>query len=227
MWGQPICEHICCKNECWETFSLWFWISHCELMQGVNRFGPYLMDYGFSFTCSAQNLCFDVNWFYALLRFNCTSKPSLTSKPLLTIALKILKTIEKPLIPMVGPSKNIQWWWSNVVKTIEKPLKSMVAWKKTLTIPSLWKIDHRSGLSLNNSFLGNPPEQQRPLGGRSRSWRSVMVIVVLITLGDNHDSDLICLLWSMSCLWCLSLCSHKRWWTHSSRSSPREFRRLL
>ena len=44
-----------------------------------------------------------------LLRFNCTSKPSLTSKPLLTIALKILKTIEKPLIPMVGPSKNIQW----------------------------------------------------------------------------------------------------------------------
>ena len=157
----------------------------------------------------------------ALFRFNGTSKPSLT------IALKILKTIEKPLIPMVGPSKNIQWWWSNVVKTIEKPLKSMVAWKKTLTIPSLWKIDHRSGLSLNNSFLGNPPEQQRPLGGRSRSWRSVMVIVVLITLGDNHDSDLICLLWSMSCLWCLSLCSHKRWWTHSSRSSRREFRRLL
>ena len=63
----------------------------------------------------------------ALFRFNGTSKPSLT------IALKILKTIKKPLIPMVGPSKNIQWWWSNVVKTIEKPLKSMVAWKKTLT----------------------------------------------------------------------------------------------
>ena len=49
----------------------------------------------------------------ALFRFNGTSKPSLT------IALKILKTIEKPLISMVGPSKNIQWWWSNVVKTIE------------------------------------------------------------------------------------------------------------
>ena len=78
----------------------------------------------------------------ALFRFNGTSKPSLT------IALKILKTIEKPLIPMVGPSKNIQWWWSNVVKTIEKPLKSMVAWKKTLTIPSLWKIDHCCGLTL-------------------------------------------------------------------------------
>ena len=78
----------------------------------------------------------------ALFRFNGTSKPSLT------IALKILKTIEKPLIPMVGPSKNIQWWWSNVVKTIEKPLKSMVAWKKTLTIPSLWKIDHRCGLMM-------------------------------------------------------------------------------
>ena len=35
----------------------------------------------------------------ALFRFNGTSKPSLT------IALKILKTIEKPLTPMVGPSK--------------------------------------------------------------------------------------------------------------------------
>ena len=41
----------------------------------------------------------------ALFRFNGTSKP------LLTIDLKILKTIEKPLIPMVGPSKNIQWWF--------------------------------------------------------------------------------------------------------------------
>ena len=55
------------------------------------------------------------------------TKLSLTSKPLLTIALKILKTIEKPLIPMVGPQKNIQWWWSNFVKTIEKPLTAMVA----------------------------------------------------------------------------------------------------
>ena len=127
MWGQPICEHICCKNECWETFSLWFWISHCELMQGVNRFGPYLMDYGFSFTCSAQNLCFDVNWFYALLKFNGTSKPLLTSKPSLTIALKILKKHRKTIgtngwalkktfngdFPMMSkPSKNhrSQWW---------------------------------------------------------------------------------------------------------------------
>ena len=33
------------------------------------------------------------------------TKPSLTSKQLLTIALKILKTIEKPLVPMVGPPK--------------------------------------------------------------------------------------------------------------------------
>ena len=46
----------------------------------------------------------------------------------------------------LDPQKNIQWWWSNVVKTIKKPLSSMVAWKKTLTIPSLWKIDHRRGL---------------------------------------------------------------------------------
>ena len=76
---------------------------------------------------------------------NGTSKQSLTSKPSLTIALKILKTIEKPLTPMVGPSKNIQWWWSNVAKTIEKPLTSMVAWKKNINHsialknwPSLW-----------------------------------------------------------------------------------------
>ena len=88
------------------------------------------------------------NWFHAHFRCNGTSKPSLTPKPLLTIALKILKTIEKPLTPMVGPSKNIQWRWCNSVKTIERPLKSMVAWKKTLTIPSLWKIDHRCGLEL-------------------------------------------------------------------------------
>ena len=85
-----------------------------------------------SFTCSAQNLRFVVNWFYALFMCNGTSKPSVTSKPSLTIALKILKTIEKLLTPMVGPSKNIQWWWSNIVKTIEKPLKSMVAWKKNI-----------------------------------------------------------------------------------------------
>ena len=75
-----------------------------------------------------------------------TSKPLLTSKPSLTIAIKISKTIEKPLKPMVGPSKNIQWWWSNDIKTIKKPLKSIVAWNKTLTIPLLWKIDHRCGL---------------------------------------------------------------------------------
>ena len=99
-----------------------------------------------SFTCSDQNLCFVVNWFYTLLRFNGTSKSSLTSKPSLTIALKILKTIEKPLKPVVGPSKNIQWWWSSVVKTIKKPLTSNGGLKKTLTIPSLWKIDHRCGL---------------------------------------------------------------------------------
>ena len=36
---------------------------------------------------------FKVQWY---------TKPSLTSKPSLTIALKILKTIEKPLKPMVG-----------------------------------------------------------------------------------------------------------------------------
>ena len=99
-----------------------------------------------SFARSAWNLHFVANWFYALFLCDGTCKPLLTSKPSLTIALKISKTIEKPSKPMVGPSKNIQWWWSNGIKTIEKPLKSMVAWKKTLTIPSLWKIDHRCGL---------------------------------------------------------------------------------
>ena len=59
-----------------------------------------------------------------------TNSALLASKPSLTIALKILKTIEIPLTPMVGPSKNIQWWWCNIVKTIEKLLQSMVAWKK-------------------------------------------------------------------------------------------------
>ena len=54
---------------------------------------------------------------------------------------------------MVRPSKNIQWWWSNSIKTIEKPLKSMMAWKKTLTIPSLWKIDHRCGLIVTLFFF--------------------------------------------------------------------------
>ena len=46
---------------------------------------------------------------------------------------------------MVGPFKNIQWWWSKGNKTIEKPSKSMVAWKKNInhsialkSWPSLW-----------------------------------------------------------------------------------------
>ena len=102
-----------------------------------------------SFARSAWNLHFVANWFYALFLCDGTCKPLLTSKPSLTIALKISKTIEKPLKPMVGPSKNIQWWWSNSIKTIEKPLMSMVVWKKTLTIPSLLKIDHRRGLLCN------------------------------------------------------------------------------
>ena len=83
------------------------------------------------FLCKLYNINLTAQKKYSIKnqRDSMISKPSLTSKPLLTIAL-ILKTIEKPLKPMVGPSKNIQWWWSNVVKTIEKPLISMVAWKK-------------------------------------------------------------------------------------------------
>ena len=110
-------------------------------------FGPYHMDYGFSFTCSAQNLCFDVNWFYALLRFNCTSKPSLTSKPLLTIALKILKTIEKPLVPMVGPPKKHSMVMVQLCQNHWKTIDGNGGLKKILNIPSPWKINHRCGLS--------------------------------------------------------------------------------
>ena len=43
------------------------------------------------------------------------SKPLETSKPSLTIAPEILKTIEKPLKSRVGPTKRNQWWWSNGV----------------------------------------------------------------------------------------------------------------
>ena len=65
--------------------------------------------------------------FYALFRLNGSSKPSLTSKPLLTIALKILKTIEKPLVPMVGPPKKHSMVMVQLCQTIEKPLTAMVA----------------------------------------------------------------------------------------------------
>ena len=102
----------------------------------------------FIYACSKFAFLLKIDFRHFLgLRCNGTSKPLITSKPSLTIALKILKTIKKPLTPMVGPSKNIQWWWCTIFKTIEKPLKSMVAWEKTLTIPSLWKIDHRYGLA--------------------------------------------------------------------------------
>ena len=73
---------------------------------------------------NAMNLHFVENWFYAL---SCAMVLQTISKPSLTIALKISKTIEKPLKTIVGPSKNIQWWWSKGVKTIEKPSESMVA----------------------------------------------------------------------------------------------------
>ena len=42
--------------------------------------------------------------------------------------------------------KNIQWWWLRGSKTIEKPLIAMVPPKKFITIPSLWKNDHRWSL---------------------------------------------------------------------------------
>ena len=95
---------------------------------------------------SAQNLCFVVNRFYALFRLNGSSKPSLTSKPLLTIALKILKTIEKPLVPMVGPPKKHSMVMVQLCQNHWKTIDGNGGLKKTLTIPSPWKIDHRCGL---------------------------------------------------------------------------------
>ena len=73
------------------------------------------------------------------------------SKPSLTIAPKFGKTIEKPSISMVYLQKNIQWWWSRDGKTVEKPSMAMVPWKKNITIPLLWKNDHRRSLIWNNT----------------------------------------------------------------------------
>ena len=67
-------------------------------------------------------------------------------KPLLTIVPEFGETIEKPSIAMVNQWKNIQWWWLRGSKTIEKPLIAMVPPKKFITIPSLWKNDHRWSL---------------------------------------------------------------------------------
>ena len=128
----------------WDIFSVVLWEFHtvkwCKESQDMVHITRTLRMFIYVFS-------FIENWFYALFRCNGTSKPWLTLKPLLTIALKILKTIKKSLTPMVGPSKNIQWWWCNIVKTIEKPLKSMVAWKKNINHsialknwPSLWSI---------------------------------------------------------------------------------------
>ena len=78
----------------------------------------------------------------------------LTSKPSLTIALKILKTIEKPLTPMVGPSKT----FNGDGATLSKPLKNHWSqWWPEKNInhstplknwPSLWS----TGLSICHLF---------------------------------------------------------------------------
>ena len=75
------------------------------------------------------------------------TKPLLTSKPLLTIALKILKTIEKPLVPMVGPPKKhsmvLVQLCQNHWKTIDgngglkKNINHSIALKNW---PSLWSM---------------------------------------------------------------------------------------
>ena len=74
------------------------------------------------------------------------TKLRLTSKPLLTIALKILKTIEKPLVPMVGPPKKHSMVMVQLCQNHWKTIDGNGGLKKTLTIPSPWKIEHRWGL---------------------------------------------------------------------------------
>ena len=114
---------------------------------------------------SAQNLCFVVNRFYALFRLNGSSKPSLTSKPLLTIALKILKTIEKPLVPMVGPPKKHSMVMVQLCQNHWKTIDGNGGLKKTLTIPSPWKIDHRCGLRQGDRRGGWRPKQAQHTHG--------------------------------------------------------------
>ena len=73
-----------------------------------------------------------------------------TSKPLLTIALKILKTIEKPLVPMVGPPKKhsmvmvqlCQNHWKTIDGNggLKKNINHSIALKNS---PSLWSIGCR------------------------------------------------------------------------------------
>ena len=84
-------------------------------------------------------------WYYHhLVIWSWPGTPSLTSKPLLTIALKILKTIEKPLVPMVGPPKKHSMVVVQLCQNHWKTIDGNGGLKKTLTIPSPWKIDHRS-----------------------------------------------------------------------------------
>ena len=84
----------------------------------------FLWEHWISLLCCENTFCRELN-----LRTFCSFG---VSKPSLTIVLKNLKTIEKPLRSMFGWSKNIKWWWFNAAKTIEKPLMPMVNWKKNI-----------------------------------------------------------------------------------------------
>ena len=118
---------------------------------------------------SAQNLCFVVNRFYALFRLNGSSKPSLTSKPLLTIALKILKTIEKPLVPMVGPQKKHSMVMVQLCQNHWKTIDSNGGLKKN--------INHSIALKNWPSLWSTPSLQQY-------IWQKC-------TLKRNHKSNLL------------------------------------
>ena len=98
-------------------------------------------------------------WYYHhLVIWSWPGTPSLTSKPLLTIALKILKTIEKPLVPMVGPPKKhsmvmvqlCQNHWKTIDGNggLKKNINHSIALKNW---PSLWSKEN-NGISQGMCF---------------------------------------------------------------------------
>ena len=104
---------------------------------------------GFIYPLSLSSSAFVRKW--DMLRLQAFLGLSIGPKPLLTIVPEFGETIEKPSIAMVNQWKNIQWWWLRGSKTIEKPLIAMVPPKKFITIPSLWKNDHRWSLASNKN----------------------------------------------------------------------------
>ena len=83
--GPPLCRPLCPWRRCFAKNS-----------------------WGYLKVLSYFSQLFEISWYDIIIiwwYYLDQGLPSLTSKPLLTIALKILKTIEKPLVPMVRTPK--------------------------------------------------------------------------------------------------------------------------